>query len=90
MFVRTCSNHPHLDDFVDIFEEDEGILDSAIDGDALKYLRRSIVESNKFHEEVSVNINLVYMQQNLAIRNSQGIEENVSYSKRFLSYIGAS
>lgn len=53
VFVRSCSNHPHLDDFADIFEEDEGILDSAIDGDALKYLRKSVIESQKFHEEVN-------------------------------------
>ncbi|XP_057313200.1 nuclear pore complex protein Nup205-like isoform X1 [Hydractinia symbiolongicarpus] len=52
VFLRSCSAHPELVDYYsDVIEEDESSLDSAIDGDALKFLRTCVIQSKKFHEE---------------------------------------
>lgn len=56
VFLRSCSAHPELVDYYgDVIEEDESSLDSAIDGDALKFLRTCVIHSKKFHEEVLFN-----------------------------------
>ena len=58
IFLRTCSAHPELVDlYADIIEDDEGILDAAIDGGALTFLQNCVVGARNFYKEVTAAIN---------------------------------
>ena len=52
IFLRTCSTHPGLSDFEEIFQDDEEIVDSAVTNGAFQFLRKIILESKKFSSEV--------------------------------------
>ena len=52
IFLRTCSTHPYLTDYEEIFEEDEEIMNVVVADGVFQFLRRSIVENIKFYNEV--------------------------------------
>lgn len=51
--LRSCSQWPSLVGAVEILEEDEAVLDMAIDGNVFNFLRAYVVGTAKFHQEVS-------------------------------------
>lgn len=53
IFLRTCSTHPGLSDFEETFEDDEEVVDSTVTNGVFQFLRRTILESNKFSNEVN-------------------------------------
>lgn len=53
IFLRTCSTHPGLSDFEETFEDDEEVVDSTVTNGVFQFLRRTILESNKFYNEVN-------------------------------------
>ena len=52
IFLRTCSTHPDLSDFEEIFEDDEEVMNSVVANGVFQFLRKSVLESSKFSSEV--------------------------------------
>ena len=59
VLLRSCAQHQKLASLDEIFEEDESVLDAAIENDAFKFLSNCVVEANGFHDEVGILIRFV-------------------------------
>ena len=57
--LRSCSQWPNAVGAVEVLEEDEGVLDLAIDESVFGFLRYSVLGAANFHQEVHVQA-LVY------------------------------
>ncbi len=61
IFLRVLSQFQKLDCYEEIFEEDEEVLNVAIDADAIKLLRTCVVSADTFLQEVTLFIGFVLM-----------------------------
>ena len=52
--LRSCSQWPNAVGAVEVLEEDEGVLDLAIDESVFGFLRYSVLGAANFHQEVHV------------------------------------
>lgn len=58
--LRSCSQWPNAVGAVEVLEEDEGVLDLAIDESVFGFLRYSVLGAANFHQEVHLQ-GLVYL-----------------------------
>ena len=68
LVLRSCSHWPNLVGAVDVLEEDECILDLAVDGCVFGFLRNCVVRASTFHQEVGL------FQKDQVLRNSVNLE----------------
>ena len=52
LVLRSCSQWPELVGATEILEDDEGVLDLAVDGNVFAFLRRSVIGAANFHQGV--------------------------------------
>ena len=52
LLLRSCSQWTNLVPAVEVLEEDEGMLDLAVEGNAFSFLRSCVVQAANFHQEV--------------------------------------
>lgn len=68
LVLRSCSQWPNLVGVVEVLEEDEDVLDLAVDGCVFGFLRNCVVRASTFHHEVSS------FQKGRVLRNSVDVE----------------
>lgn len=68
LVLRSCSHWPNLVGAVDVLEEDECVLDLAVDGCVFGFLRNCVVRASTFHQEVGL------FQKDQVLRNSVNVE----------------
>ena len=62
IFLRTCLGHAELaDSQADILEDDDGVIDVALDSGALSDLVKTVVNYETFYKEVSYTQNTIKM-----------------------------
>ena len=54
IFLRTCSTHPDLAEFEEIFEDDEDIMNAVVANGVFQFLRKCVMESSKFYHEANL------------------------------------
>ena len=53
LVLRSCSQWPSLVGVVEVLEDDEGVLDMAVDGNVFQFLRYCVVAATNFKQEVT-------------------------------------
>ena len=54
LVLRSCSQWPNIVGAVEVLEEDEGVLDLAVDESVFGFLRCCVLGAANFHQEVSL------------------------------------
>ena len=52
LVLRSCSQWPNIVGAVEVLEEDEGVLDLAVDENVFGFLRYCVLGASNFHQEV--------------------------------------
>ena len=55
LVLRSCSQWPNIVGAVEVLEEDEGVLDLAVDENVFGFLRYCVLGASNFHQEVFVD-----------------------------------
>ena len=56
LVLRTCSQWPNIVGAVEVLEEDEGVLDLAVEENVLSFVRYCVVRATNFHQEVQLYV----------------------------------
>lgn len=58
LVLRSCSQWPNIVGAVEVLEEDEVVLDMAVEESVFGFLCYSVVGASNFHQEVQISTNL--------------------------------